>query len=228
MILAHFCVARIRDFGQGSDDCAYIIPHPFAKINTILSKFVQVCPTCAQKHCTRKQISIASGSYPFCAAFFFMLLLAIQLDTDFMIFKAAQLRKSVIRLIFKFNRPFTSTLYPIKRTMSTEFGIMSLQSSTLLFSLTKAANRLFEQLSIRVNDIIQFIHEHTGNDALIPQIPRHHCRTEPRILFPDENAPRCAVDFCILANANETQRSSATLSGMSGRQNQKNTSRWRR
>ena len=41
MILAHFCVARIRDFGQGSDDCAYIIPYPFAKINTILSKFVQ-------------------------------------------------------------------------------------------------------------------------------------------------------------------------------------------
>ena len=48
------------------------------------------------------------------------------------------------------------------------------------------------------------------------------------ILFPDENAPRCAVDFCILANANETQRSSATLSGMSGRQNQKGASRWRR
>ena len=120
----------------------YIIPHPFAKINTILSKFVQVCPTCAQKHCTRKQISIASGSYPFCAAFFFMLLLAIQLDTDFMIFKAAQLRKSVIRLIFKFTRPFTSTLYPIKRTMSTEFGIMSLQSSTLLFSLTKACKQI--------------------------------------------------------------------------------------
>jgi len=142
MIQSHFCVARIRDFGQGNDDCAYIIPHPFAKINTILSKFVQVCPTCAQKHCTRKQISIASGSYPFCAAFFFMLLLAIQLDTDFMIFKAAQLRKSVIRLIFKFNRPFTSTLYPIKRTMSTEFGIMSLQSSTLLFSLTKACKQI--------------------------------------------------------------------------------------
>ena len=45
MILAHFCVARIRDFGQGSDDCAYIIPHPFAKINTILSKFVHICPS---------------------------------------------------------------------------------------------------------------------------------------------------------------------------------------
>lgn len=142
MIQSHFCVARIRDFGQGSDDCAYIIPHPFAKINTILSKFVQVCPTCAQKHCTRKQISIASGSYPFCAAFFFMLLLAIQLDTDFMIFKAAQLRKSVIRLIFKFTRPFTSTLYPIKRTMSTRFGIMSLQSSTILFPLTKACKQI--------------------------------------------------------------------------------------
>ena len=77
----------------------YIIPHPFAKINTILSTFVhicphlstfvQVCPTCAQKHCTRKQISIASGSYPFYAAFFFMLFLGIRLDTDFMIFKAA-------------------------------------------------------------------------------------------------------------------------------------------
>ena len=142
MILTHFCSVCIRVLGQGSDDCAYIIPHPFAKINTILSKFVQVCPTCAQKHCTRKQISIASGSYPFCAAFFFMLLLAIQLDTDFMIFKAAQLRKSVIRLIFKFTRPFTSTLYPIKRTMSTEFGIMSLQSSTLLFSLTKACKQI--------------------------------------------------------------------------------------
>ena len=120
----------------------YIIPHPFAKINTILSKFVQVCPTCAQKHCTRKQISIASGSYPFCAAFFFMLLLAIQLDTDFMIFKAAQLRKSVIRLIFKFTRPFTSTLYPIKRTMSTEFGIMSLQSSTIPFFLINVCKQI--------------------------------------------------------------------------------------
>ena len=107
-----------------------------------LSTFVQVCPTCAQKHCTRKQISIASGSYPFCAAFFFMLLLAIQLDTDFMIFKAAQLRKSVIRLIFKFNRPFTSTLYPIKRTMSTEFGIMSFQSSTIPFSLINVCKQI--------------------------------------------------------------------------------------
>jgi len=54
-----------------------------------LSTFVQVCPTCAQKHCTRKQISIASGSYPFYEAFFFMLFLGIRLDTDFMIFKAA-------------------------------------------------------------------------------------------------------------------------------------------
>ena len=48
------------------------------------------------------------------------------------------------------------------------------------------------------------------------------------ILFPDKNAPRCAANFCILANTNETQRSSATLSGMSGRQNQKGASRWRR
>ena len=34
-----------------------------------------------------------------------MLFLGIRLDTDFMIFKAAQLRKSVIRLIAKFIRP---------------------------------------------------------------------------------------------------------------------------
>ena len=48
------------------------------------------------------------------------------------------------------------------------------------------------------------------------------------IRFSDENAPRCAANFCILANANEMQRSSATLNGMSERQNQKGASRWRR
>ena len=48
------------------------------------------------------------------------------------------------------------------------------------------------------------------------------------IRFSDENAQRCEVNFCILANANGMQRSSATLNGMSGRQNQKGTSRWRR
>ena len=66
-------------FRQNQHNFVHICPH--------LSTFVQVCPTCAQKHCTRKQISIASGSYPFCAAFFFMLFLGIRLDTDFMIFK---------------------------------------------------------------------------------------------------------------------------------------------
>ena len=35
-------------------------------------------------------------------------------------------------------------------------------------------------------------------------------------------------EFFILANVNETQRSSATLSGMSGRQKGKGASRWRR
>ena len=39
---------------------------------------------------------------------------------------------------------------------------------------------------------------------------------------------RCAREFSTLANANETQRSSATLSGMSGRQRGKGASRWRR
>ena len=48
------------------------------------------------------------------------------------------------------------------------------------------------------------------------------------VLFSNENAPRCAANFCILVNTNETQRSSATLSGMSGHQNQKGASRWRR
>ncbi len=33
-------------------------------------------------------------------------------------------------------------------------------------------------------------------------------------------------EFFILANVNETQRSSATLSGMNGRQNGKGASRW--
>ena len=56
----------------------------------------------------------------------------------------------------------------------------------------------------------------------------HRAAIEWLILFPNENAPRCAANFCILSNANETQRSSATLSGMSGRQNQKGASRWRR
>ena len=46
------------------------------------------------------------------------------------------------------------------------------------------------------------------------------------ILFPDKNAPRCAANFSLLANVNETQRSSATLSGMNGRQNGKGASRW--
>ena len=35
-------------------------------------------------------------------------------------------------------------------------------------------------------------------------------------------------EFFILANVNETQRSSATLSGMSGRQKGKGASGWRR
>jgi len=35
-------------------------------------------------------------------------------------------------------------------------------------------------------------------------------------------------EFFILANVNETQRSSATLSGMNGRQKGKGASRWRR
>ena len=35
-------------------------------------------------------------------------------------------------------------------------------------------------------------------------------------------------EFFILANVNGTQRSSATLSGMSGRQKGKGASRWRR
>ena len=35
-------------------------------------------------------------------------------------------------------------------------------------------------------------------------------------------------EFFILANVNETQRNSATLSGMSGRQNEKGTSKWRK
>ncbi len=39
-----------------------------------------------------------------------------------------------------------------------------------------------------------------------------------------QDAPR----IFILANVNETQRSSATLSGMSGRQKGKGASRWRR
>ena len=34
-------------------------------------------------------------------------------------------------------------------------------------------------------------------------------------------------EFFILANVNETQRSSATLNGVSGRQNEKGASRWR-
>ena len=57
---------------------------------------------------------------------------------------------------------------------------------------------------------------------------RRHVSHSFLILFPDKNAPRCAANFCVLANTNETQRSSATLSGMSGRQNQKGASRWRR
>ena len=35
-------------------------------------------------------------------------------------------------------------------------------------------------------------------------------------------------EFFILANVNETQRSSATLSGLNGRQKGKGASRWRR
>ena len=35
-------------------------------------------------------------------------------------------------------------------------------------------------------------------------------------------------EFFLLPNANETQRSSATLSGMSGRQKEKGASSWRR
>jgi len=39
---------------------------------------------------------------------------------------------------------------------------------------------------------------------------------------------RMRREFFILANVNETQRSSATLSGMSGRQKEKGASRWRK
>lgn len=58
---------------------------------------------------------------------------------------------------------------------------MSFQSSTIPFSLINVCKQIIRTAFCKVNDIIQFIHEHTGNDALIPQIPRHHCRTEPRL-----------------------------------------------
>ena len=48
------------------------------------------------------------------------------------------------------------------------------------------------------------------------------------ILFPNENAPKCEVNFSFWLTGSETQRSSATLSGTSGRQNGKGTSRRRR
>ena len=53
------------------------------------------------------------------------------------------------------------------------------------------------------------------------------CAVSFSILFSNENAPDAPRIF-LLPNANETQRSSATLSGMSGRQKEKGASSGRR